>query len=53
MRFAFGGDLENNKEPVLMIINFIGNANILPLKNNTAYVGEDEVLLQDGIKYLV
>ena len=36
-----------------MTIKFVGDANNLSLKDNTAYEGEEEVLLQDGVNYIV
>ena len=53
MGFALDCDCDDDKLPVLMIINFTGSANNFSLKNNTAYEGEEEVLLQDGVNYLV
>ena len=44
MGFALGGD-DEEKKPVLMMINFTGSANNFSLQDNTAYEGEDEVLL--------
>ncbi len=44
-----------DKIPVLIIIKFIGTSNNFSISQSgvSAFAGEEEVLVQDGVKYLV
>ena len=53
LKFAFE-DYKNDKTPVVFEILFKGNNGIFELtKGYSAYPGEQEVLIQDGLTYLV
>ena len=56
LKFAFSplDSDSNNLQPVIFKIKFRGNSGLFELDDElTAYPGENEVLLQDGLKYRV
>ena len=47
-------DLQKDQIPVVFIIKFKGKKGLFELTQEyTAYPGEDEVLIQDGLKFLI
>jgi len=53
MNFAFD-DLSDNQVPVVFEIKFKGKRGLFEMSEQyTAYPGEDEVLIQDGLQYRI
>ena len=54
LNFAFTKSQDTEKHPVLLVINFCSKKGMLRLGPGcTAFEGEEEVLVQDGLKYSV